>query len=85
MQLEERLRTFTTTVTSGNSVELKCDIRGSANIVWKRNGGLLDNLPNDEIKIFKDGSLYIRQLGYALVMTLFFNITQYHITLILTR
>ena len=36
--LDENLRTFTTQVSAGNSIELKCDIRGGSDIEWHRNG-----------------------------------------------
>ena len=53
----------TTTVTSGDSVDLKCDISGWSELIWKRNGGVLENLPTDDVRIFHDGSLYISDVG----------------------
>jgi len=61
--LDETLRSFTTAVVVGNSVELKCDIKGATDLIWKRNGGLLDDITTDDIKVFEDGSLYINNLG----------------------
>ena len=53
-------------VTSGNSIDLKCDISGWSELVWKRNGGLLENLSSDDVRVFHDGSLYIADVGYVL-------------------
>lgn len=49
--LDDNLKVFTTLVTVGNSIEMKCDIRGSENIIWKRNGALLDEITTDDIKV----------------------------------
>ncbi|ESO00687.1 hypothetical protein HELRODRAFT_175670 [Helobdella robusta] len=57
---EDAPTTFTTLVSVGNAVELKCDIPGSEAILWKRRGQLLTS--SDDIKIFDDNSLYIGEL-----------------------
>lgn len=49
--LDDDLKVFTTRVTAGNSIELKCDIRGAVELVWKRNGGLLEDSTVPEIKV----------------------------------
>ena len=49
--LDENLKSFTTAVVMGNSVELKCDIKGANQLIWKRNGGLLDDITTDDIKV----------------------------------
>ncbi|KAK2189211.1 hypothetical protein NP493_113g02036 [Ridgeia piscesae] len=61
--LDKHLRHFTTLVTVGSSIELKCDIKGSNDLIWKRNGAKLDKLTGDDVKMFDDGSLYISNLG----------------------
>ena len=63
--LDDKLKLFTSTVTNGNSLELKCDVKGAGQIVWKRNGGLLSEIASDEMRMFEDGSLYIGHVGYA--------------------
>jgi hypothetical protein len=54
--LDESLRTFSTAVVIGNSVELKCDIKGATQLIWKRNGGLLDDITTDDIKVSAERS-----------------------------
>ena len=49
--LDEDLKVFTTQVTVGNSVELKCDIQGTADLAWKRNGASLDDITTNDIKV----------------------------------
>ena len=49
--LDERLRHFTTLVTVGSSIELKCDIKGSTDLIWKRNGAQLDKVTGDDVKV----------------------------------
>ena len=49
--LDDKLRVFTSMVTAGNSVELKCDIKGAVEIVWQRNGAALDELITDDIQV----------------------------------
>ena len=49
--LDENLKVFTTLVTVGTSLEIKRDIIGSTNIVWKRNGNDLGGITTDDIKV----------------------------------
>ncbi len=49
--LEDELKVFTTMVTMGNSVELKCDIKGASKIVWRRNGASLEEITTNDIKV----------------------------------
>ena len=49
--LDEDLKVFTTQVTVGNSVELKCDIQGAEDLAWKRNGASLDDITTNDIKV----------------------------------
>ena len=49
--LDKRLRHFTTLVTVGSSIELKCDIKGSTDLKWKRNGAPLDKLTGSDVKV----------------------------------
>ena len=61
--LDDDKRLVQTVVRTGNSVELKCDIRGSEKIIWKRNGHLLDHLTSTQIQTFTDASLDIMNLN----------------------
>lgn len=61
--LEDNLRIFTTFVSTGNSVELKCGVHGASEVIWKRRGHVIDDSVSSDIKILDDGSLYIDQLG----------------------
>ena len=49
--LEEHLKIFSTQVTAGNSIELKCDIKGGETIIWKRNGASLEQVTTNDIKV----------------------------------
>ena len=50
--LDENLKVFTTLVTVGTSLEIKCDIIGSTSIIWKRNGNELDDITTNDIKVW---------------------------------
>ena len=49
--LEDHLKIFSTQVTAGNSIELKCDIKGGEAIIWKRNGASLEQVTTNDIKV----------------------------------
>ena len=49
--LEDNLKVFTTFVSTGNSVELKCGIRGDEKIIWKRRGHPLNGFISDDMKV----------------------------------
>lgn len=49
--LDESVKMLTTLVTVGNSIELKCDVKGATEIVWKRNGAELEEDTADDIKV----------------------------------
>ena len=49
--LEDHLKIFITQVTAGNSIELKCDIKGGEAIIWKRNGASLEQVTTNDIKV----------------------------------
>ena len=49
--LDDDLREFTTHVTAGGSVELKCNIEGASQLVWKRNGAPINEITGDDIKV----------------------------------
>ena len=63
VELTEPQRVITVVVTSGYSVQLKCDVTGWTELVWKRNGGVLDHLTSDDITLHHDGSLYFADIG----------------------
>lgn len=58
---------FTTVVTVGNSIELKCGTNRTGRLSWKRNGNPLGHLNTNEIKVYDDGSLYIGNLALYLM------------------
>ena len=51
MVLEDHLKMFNTVINVGTSVELKCDIRGATDILWKRSGVDLSKLESKDIKV----------------------------------
>lgn len=48
--LEDNLRIFTTFVSTGNSVELKCGIHGASEVIWRRRGHVIDDSISSDIK-----------------------------------
>ncbi|XP_029633661.1 follistatin-related protein 5-like [Octopus sinensis] len=61
--LDEKLRIIPTLATVDNGLEIKCGIKGSSEIVWRRNNIDLHKIHNPEIMVFDDGSLYISSIG----------------------
>lgn len=61
--LEQKLRVIPTLATVDNGLEIKCGIKGSSEIIWRRNGVDLHKIHNPEITVFDDGSLYISSVG----------------------
>ncbi|CAE1175555.1 FSTL5 [Acanthosepion pharaonis] len=61
--LEQKLRVIPTLATVDNGLEIKCGIKGSSEIIWRRNNVDLHKIHNPEITVFDDGSLYISSVG----------------------
>ncbi|GAB1606356.1 follistatin-related protein 5-like [Argonauta hians] len=61
--LDQKLRIIPTLATVDNGLEIKCGIKGSSGIVWRRNNIDLHKIHDPEITVFDDGSLYISSIG----------------------
>lgn len=48
----------------GDNIEIKCDVTGSPTppIVWRRHSMDLNQLAEEELKVFADGALYINSV-----------------------
>lgn len=60
--LDDSLKVYTTSVTVGNSVELKCDVKGLDRIIWKRKGHSIEGTVDKQIKVrvFRYLSVFLR-------------------------
>ncbi|KAG1696653.1 Follistatin-related protein 5 [Nymphon striatum] len=64
ISLDKALEINQVTTHVGDNVEIKCDITGTPAppIVWRRNDIDLSTIPQDDIKVFIDGSLYLTNI-----------------------
>lgn len=60
MLLDEALDVFLTSATVGTSLELKCDVSGTTDYVWKRNGQVVGAGSDvaDKIKVSLHDQVY---------------------------
>ena len=65
---EKHIQVFHTLVTSGNSVELMCDVNAPSNVIWMRNGVEVNDIESEDLKACYHNFYFYKVQIYTIIL-----------------